>query len=78
MDKDARFIKPTKGNATPGLIVVLDTESLPEYIGENGVGIHKLRLGVAIAWRVEKGQVTRRRVFRFSTADEFWTGCFLA
>ena len=76
MDKDARFIKPTMGNATPGLIVVLDTESLPEYIGENGVGIHKLRLGVAIAWRVEKGQVTRRRVFRFSTADEFWNWLF--
>ena len=72
MDKNARFIKPLKTDSTPGLFVVLDSETLPEWDEAARTGFHRLRLGVAIAWRVEAGKVSRRRVFRFTTADELW------
>jgi hypothetical protein len=70
------YIKKLATDTTPGLIVVLDTETMPEIDGEDGAQWHKLRLGVAIAWRVENGKVSRRREFRFTTANEFWDWLF--
>ena len=69
---DPLYIKPLKTDSAPGLIVVLDTETLPEFDRETNTGFHRIRLGVAIAWRIEKGKVNRRRVFRFSHPDDFW------
>jgi hypothetical protein len=66
-------LKPNHGNAVPGAIVCLDTESYePKRGGEARVQIMPLRLGVARFLRLEKGRPGRREVFRFTEAAVFW------
>jgi hypothetical protein len=62
------------GCARAGNLLFFDTETNPEPLqGARVVTAHRLKLGVAIALRVEAGAVTRREVCRFRSADEFWT-----
>jgi len=62
-----------KSAASPGNIIFFDTESYydPDTAYQTGQ-YHKLRLGVAIAGRLEGGRWTREKVCRFADARTFW------
>lgn len=68
------FLRSNKSCASPGAFICFDTETLPEpYPSHDGAELHKLRLGVAVYFRLEKGKQTRREVFRFTKSSQFWS-----
>lgn len=67
-------LKDNKSNASPGTICFFDTETWYNKDTAYETGQYqRLRLGVAIAGRLEGGKWTREKRIRFTTADEFWT-----
>jgi hypothetical protein len=63
-----------KSEATPGTIIFFDTETHYDKRTAYATGqYHRLRLGYAIAGRLERGRWTREKRLRFTTATEFWT-----
>jgi hypothetical protein len=67
------YLRKNASTGQPGSILVLDTETRPQKIGVSGKSkLHKFRLGHAIAWRVEKGQQTRRKEIAFNNRKRFW------
>ncbi len=62
-----------RASAAPSNILVYDTET---WHGDRaavlGGELQTLRLGVALAYRMERGRRTRVEWCRFTTADQFW------
>lgn len=58
----------------PGEIIVVDTETYhgDDVLTESGEW-HTLRIGCAIAYRLERGKRTRVQKLTFTRADEFWS-----
>lgn len=68
-----RKIKPNHSNALPKFIIAYDTETTREKCEASGrVFNHRFRLGVAIVYRLTKGTVDSERVYRLSSAADFW------
>lgn len=72
--KQKRWLRRNKGSGHPSNLLFFDTETKAERRNETvGAEYHSIRLGVAIAVRLEKGIISRRKVCRFTTTDEFWS-----
>ena len=62
-----------RSTASPGSIISFDTETLPEPCDDiPGGELHKLRFGVALYTRLERGVRTRECECVFETCEEFW------
>lgn len=69
-----RWIRPNKSDAQPSAIVCVDTESLPERVGQlSDVVDHVFRLGCASYLRLDGDRPTRRKAIQFSTSQAFWS-----
>ena len=66
MKRKIRYLKGNFGVEAPSQWVFVDTETVEEK------GVHRLRLGVATAYRQEKGRFSRRQECRFTTQPQFW------
>ena len=67
------YLRPNHRTSTPGAFVAVDTETLPTpHGGRRDWTVHRLRLGVAICWRLESGTQRSREVFHFTSAQAFW------
>ncbi len=67
------YWKPARRSAAPANVIVLDCETWHDYAAAvPGGELQTLRLGVALAYRLEKGKRTRERRLVFREAREFW------
>lgn len=69
-----KYLKHNKACQVPTNLFFFDTETLPTQdplLQE--LQHHKLRLGVSIANRYEKLITTRRKIYKFTTIEQFWT-----
>ena len=63
-----------KSEAGPGTCIFFDTETHYDPATQYQTGQYqRLRLGCAIAGRIEAGRFTRVKTCNFSTAEEFWS-----
>lgn len=68
-----RYLTPNDDVSLPGTVIFLDTESTPSPDQlQPRRQLHRFKLGVAIAGRIENGVMTRRKVLRFRDRSEFW------
>lgn len=77
-----RKLKNNHSNCSPSTLIFFDTETIPCDISTvnkslsmsypKGTKLNKLRLGVAIAGRLENNKWTREKLYRFKTPDDFW------
>lgn len=67
------YLRGNKSCASPGAVIVVDTETLPYPLGEEDDGdAHRFRLGCATYWRMEKGEQVRRTEIDFTDSYIFW------
>lgn len=60
-------------HGTPGSVFFLSVATEPDpELSLPGLPEHRLAYGVCLAGRVERGTLTRRKVHRFKTPEEFW------
>lgn len=68
------YLRGNKSCASPGQIVLVDTETRPRRIpGLDDHGWHQFHVGCATFLRLEKGQVTRRDELDFHRVGDFWS-----
>lgn len=73
MPRDPHYWKRAKSGHIPSEIVVVDTETVPRPVeGLDGAERHVLRLGCALAYRLEKGKRSRVQAITFTRPEEFW------
>jgi len=67
------YLPENKSEASPGNIMFFDTEShFQQEIAYETGQYHRLRLGCAIAGRLERGVWTREKRCEFRSAEQFW------
>jgi len=67
------YLRGNHTTRTGRSFVFVDTETEGDQTdGTVSLGLHTLKLGVAIHVRLERERSTRREVFRFATTDDFW------
>lgn len=68
-----RYLQGNESTRFPNSCLVFDTETYPIADPHNSKrNLHRLRLWSAIAWRFEKGNVTRRKVTYGVESATFW------
>lgn len=71
--RHAHYWKLAGAKCAPSEIIVVDTETWHgDRAKVSGGELHTLRLGCAMAYRLEHGQRTRIRRITFTHADDFW------
>jgi len=77
MPRTHHYLKKARSTQTPSEIIVVDTET---WHGDKakvaGGERHRLRLGVALAYRYERGKRTRVQELVFHDSREFWEFTF--
>ncbi|MFQ5928839.1 MAG: DNA polymerase [Acidobacteriota bacterium] len=69
----AKFLRSNESTALPSQICIVDTETQRSRLDEQGGEyLHLLRLGVATLFRLEDGEVTRKKTCCFKRSSEFW------
>lgn len=73
MDHGGSWIRRNHGCGHPSNLIAFDTE-WEKVVGEadSPAGKYRLRVGVALAWRMEKLRVTREHAVRFRVEHDFW------
>lgn len=67
------YLRRNHRTALPGAVVCVDTETAPvPHPDRPAWKVHKLRLGVAVYFRLESGRQRSREVFHFTSTDAFW------
>lgn len=67
------YLRRNHRTTLPGAVVCVDTETAPQpHPDRDSWKVHKLSLGVAIAFRLESGRQRSREVFHFTSARQFW------
>lgn len=73
MPRTAHYWRATGRTACPDSFVVFDSETLPKRHPAGLCGeYHVLRLGCALAYRLERGRRTRVAECTYRTAQQFW------
>lgn len=73
MPRTCHYWRRAGATACPSSLLIFDTETVPtRHPHYHGGELHVLRLGVAHAYRLEKGRRTRQVQETFRTAAEFW------
>lgn len=71
--RHCHYLTRPKSAVLPSSYLFVDTETLPRWVPASvPTVVHRFRLGVAIAVRMEGTEVTRRQVYRFSHPVGFW------
>lgn len=71
--RTAHYWKPAGACTAPSSIIVYDCETWHGDSTVSGdVELQRLRLGCAVAYRLERGRMTRREEITFRSAGEFW------
>jgi len=66
-------MKRTTQSSAPVNLLFVDTETRPiDELSQDNLETHKLWFGYAIALRYEKGKVSREKICRFETPEQFW------
>lgn len=71
--RSPHYIKKAGRASAPNEIIVVDTETWHGDLARVAGGeLHKLRLGCALGYRLERGRRTRSERFTFTESHEFW------